>query len=107
MTSSSTPVTVATCGAFQLSGVNVTLFGETVPSPSSLLVNENVTLAIGAAFSETLKVASLPSSLVSSPAPKSSVTPAVSSSVLVTGTSSAFKPSYSSSLLSAAASTIE
>jgi len=34
---SSTPVTVTTCGAIQLSDVNVTLGGETVPSASLLL----------------------------------------------------------------------
>ena len=60
--------------------------GDAVPSPSSLLSSEKVTLAVGGAFSAIRKVASPPSSLVVSPAPKSSVTPAVSSSMLVSGT---------------------
>ena len=46
-TASSTPVTVTVCATFQLSVVNVTLAGATVPSVKSLLDNPIVTLRGG------------------------------------------------------------
>ena len=44
---SSTPVTVTSCGAFQLSGVKVTLRGATVASLASSEVNGIVTSLVG------------------------------------------------------------
>ena len=64
---SSTPVTVTVCGAFQLAAVKVRLAGATVPSVVSLEDRPMVTSAVGWVLSTTVKVAVPPASVVVRP----------------------------------------
>jgi hypothetical protein len=86
-----TPVTVTVCGTFQLPAVNVTLVGDTMPSPASLELRPIVTFAVGWVFSTMVNVAVPPDSVVTKPLVGLTVMPAVSLSVLVTDTSAAFR----------------
>ena len=90
-TVSSTPVTVTFCGAFQSVTVKTRRAGLTVPSVMSELRMAMVTSAFGCALSTTLNCAVAPFSLVARPGAANTVTPAVSLSKLMTGTSSGFK----------------
>src|SRR5258706_542586 len=98
---SSTPVTVIVCGAFQLSGVKVTLAGLTIPSLVLLLDSPTTTLAVGGRLSTMVNVAICPFSLVQSPTVGLIVKPAVSLSMLVTVTSGGSIPAKFGSLLAA------
>ena len=91
-TSSSCPVTVTVCAAFQATtggsasasaaAPNVILDGLTCASPGSLLTTVTVTDAVGALVSRTVNVSAVPSSPVTS-VPAGTVSPAVSSSLIV------------------------
>jgi len=87
-----TPVMVMVCGTFQFTVVNVTLPALTVPSVVSVELSPIVTSAVGWAFNTTVNVAVPPASVVTSPDVGTTVIPAVSSLVLVTETSLAFRP---------------
>ncbi len=102
MRSSSTPVTLITCGAIQLSDVNVTLSGITVPSDASLLVKPITTSPVGGEPSAIVKLVISPLSEVSRPVAGIKITPAVSLSLLVTSSSGGFSPLYLESELVAA-----
>ena len=76
---SSTPVTVMVRAVFQFSLVNVTLAGETVPSPVLLDVREIETSAVGSESRTMVNVSSpAPASVVVSPLVGETVIPAVS-----------------------------
>ncbi len=75
----------------QFVGVNVRLAGETVPSEVSELLTAIVTSAVGSLIRLIVKVACPPSSVVL-PLIFPTVTPATSLSILITDTSSGFKP---------------
>ena len=91
-TTSLTPWTVTVCGVFQFALVNVRLTGLTVPSLVSLELSPITTLAVGCDVSTTVKVgASPPISDVIRPDVGVTTIPAVSSSMLVTETSLAFR----------------
>ena len=83
------PVIVTVCATFQLAGVNVSVFVETVPSVASVVM---VTSAVGSLLSTTSNVAVPPASVVTRPLVGVTVMPAVSLSVLVTETSAASRP---------------
>ena len=92
-TTSLTPWTVTVCGVFQFALVNVRLTGLTVPSVVSLELRPITTLAVGCDVSTTVNVgASPPISDVIRPDVGVTMIPAVSSSMLVTETSLAFRP---------------
>ena len=87
-----TPVTVIVRATFQLTEVNVTLAGATVPSLTSSLESAIVTSAVGWLPSTTVNVAVPPASVVIRPASGEMVMFAASSSEFVTATSAASKP---------------
>ena len=87
-----TPVTVTVCGVFQFAVVNVTLAGLTVPSDVSLELSPIVTFAVGCAVRTMVNVAVPPASVVVRPKVGLTVMPAVSLSMLITDTSSGFRP---------------
>src|SRR5437667_12138491 len=70
-----TPVTTTVCGVSQLAGVKVRLDAETVPSVRSELDRLIETLAVGALFSTTVKLAVPPASVVDRPDVGVTVTP--------------------------------
>ena len=72
--------------------MKVRLAGETVPSPVSLEESPIVTSAVGWLVEPTVNVAVPPASVVVRPEVGLTAIPAVSSSVLVTDTSAAFRP---------------
>ena len=78
-----TPVTVTVCGTFQLPTVNTRLDLLTVPSVGSPEEMPTVTSASGCDMSTTVKPALPPASVVVRPDTGVTLTPAVSSSVMV------------------------
>ena len=89
---SCTPVSVTVCAVCALTEVNVRLEGDTVPSPVSLEDSPIVTSEIGSVFSFTVNDARPPASVVVGPLVGVTVTPATSSSMFVTDTSSGLIP---------------
>ena len=85
-------MTVTVRGVFQFAVVNVTLAGLTVPSDVLLELSAIVTSAVGCEFSTIVKVAVPPPSVVVRPKVGLTVMPAVSLSMLITDTSSGFRP---------------
>src|SRR2546429_4741933 len=88
----STPLFGSVWGVFQLPAVKVRLEAETVPSAVLLLLSGIVTLAVGWLVRTTVNVAAPPASVVTRPDEGLTVIPAVSLSVLLTGTSAGFVP---------------
>ncbi len=72
--------------------VKVKVVGEAEPSAGLLEVNVIVTSAVGLVLRRTVNVAVPPASVVCRPKVGVIVKPATSSSILVTETSSGFKP---------------
>ena len=85
-------MTVTVCGVFQLAAVNVTLAGETVPSRRVAGRQADRHVRRGLRVQHDVNVAVPPASVVIRPLVGLTVIPAVSSSVLVTDTSAAFRP---------------
>ncbi len=89
---SSTPVTVTTCGVFQVAGVIVTLAGDTVPSVRSLDDSAITTSATGWLLSVMPNVALPPCSVVTRPAAGVARMPGVSLSLFVAETFAGSRP---------------
>src|SRR2546427_50335 len=89
---SSTPVTTTVWGRYQLAGVNVSDGVDIAPSERSLDDSGIATLAVGCELRTMVKVAVPPASVVVNPAVGLMLTPAVSSSVLVTEMSAGLRP---------------
>ena len=85
-------MTVTAWDVLQFAAVKVTLAGETVPSLVSLELRPIVTSAVGWVFRTTVNVAVPPASVVVRPLVGLTVIPAVSLSMLLTGTSAGFRP---------------
>ena len=83
---------VTVCAVFQFVDVNVTLAGLTAPSVTSSELSAMLTSALGCDVSLTVNVAVPPASVVVRPDVGLTVTPAASSSVLVTATSATVIP---------------
>ncbi len=76
-----------------MSGVNVRLVVELVPSVVSLEESAIVTFAVGGLSRTTVKVSVPPASVVTSPLVGETVIPGPSLSIFVTDTSAGFSPS--------------
>src|SRR5688572_20565219 len=101
-----TPRTVTVCGTFQVAGVNVTLFGCTVPSLVSLLDSPTITLASGGVLRTIVKVSVSRNSETTNPVVGVTVNPATSLSTLVADTSDGSMPAHAASLETIGDSTI-
>src|SRR6187431_2496032 len=91
-TASLTPVTGTVCAMFQVVAVKVSEAGDTVASAMFDDASGTVTSPVGCEVSTIVKVAVEPAASVTTSGPPETVTPAVSSSMVVTLTGAGVLP---------------